>query len=399
MSTEAVAWTRGLRLRGDRAAKLCLWVLAEGADLKTGETWPSYQTICGDAECDRSTAIRKVAKLVTLGLVAIVEQDFRSSNLYRVNVGAEPDWSAWDEKGAASENRGGTVPPLDAPDGGDPHPQNPTGGVADNPTGGVASPATQNRKGTVKEPTTEPEDGTAPPSGTVPTAAAKPDKPVSVDSGDPPGRWEGTGAVVEEIPLGQTSDPVFRIRESVAAEYQADFRALDVRAELAAIRRWNEENPRKRKTRSGIRKHVTAWLREALNNPRRRAAPRAGAGKSSADPPEKPRCTCVTPVPVSQAWLLARGRLAAALPPDDAAAWGAALRLIRANEEEAVLWPAPNPFFKARIEGQFRRQVLQAVYEGYSEARLRPDAQLTVRVAAPCAAHPGGREEQRQGVA
>lgn len=74
-----------------------------------------------------------------------------------------------------------------------------------------------------------------------------------------------------EIPMATTSDPLFRVKQSLVAEYQAEFPMLDVHAEMIEIRRWNIDHPRQRKTRDGMRRHITAWLKRSQNNPKSRA--------------------------------------------------------------------------------------------------------------------------------
>lgn len=281
-----------MRLRGDGTLKGVLWVLAEGADPYTGETWPSYQTIADDAECHRDTAIRKVKKAVALGLVTVLEQDFRSSNLYRVNVGAVPDWDALEPD--PSEKNGSTERlPQDGTPAADAAPAEPTattppaapdttGGAAPDTTGGAAAGYDPEIPKEIPReiPKETPSDATLakPAPASADAAPSEPDKPR---------RWEGNGAVVVEIPLAQTSDPTFRVRQSLVAEYAKDFPALDIVAELRAIRRWNEENPRKRKTREGIRRHITTWLTTAQNDPRKRASARAGTPRTAAEAERK----------------------------------------------------------------------------------------------------------------
>lgn len=64
--------------------------------------------------------------------------------------------------------------------------------------------------------------------------------------------------IVEQIPLNDgTEHPV---RQSEVNEYQRLYPAVDVHQALRNIRGWALGNPSKRKTRRGIKKHITNWL-------------------------------------------------------------------------------------------------------------------------------------------
>lgn len=94
------------RYAGKPHLKLTLLVLADAADAETGECWPSYESIAGQAGVTRSTAIRNVRSLMDDGLVEVVDRGgFRTdpatgrqvfvSNVYRVRLEAlraMPDW-------------------------------------------------------------------------------------------------------------------------------------------------------------------------------------------------------------------------------------------------------------------------------------------------------------------
>ena len=82
---------------------------------------------------------------------------------------------------------------------------------------------------------------------------------------------------VAMIPLADGSD--FPVPASLASEYAAAYPGVDVAGELAQVRAWCLSNPRKRKTKTGVRRFLNSWLDRAQNNASRsspiqqRAAP------------------------------------------------------------------------------------------------------------------------------
>ena len=60
------------------------------------------------------------------------------------------------------------------------------------------------------------------------------------------------------IPL--VSKEEYPVYGSDVDEWQDAYPAVDVLQELKNIRQWNLSNPKKRKTKSGIRRHITTWL-------------------------------------------------------------------------------------------------------------------------------------------
>jgi hypothetical protein len=53
---------------------------------------------------------------------------------------------------------------------------------------------------------------------------------------------------------------LFDISQEDIDEWQDAFPGVDVLQELKRIRMWNKDNPQKRKTPRGIRKHINTWL-------------------------------------------------------------------------------------------------------------------------------------------
>ena len=80
---------------------------------------------------------------------------------------------------------------------------------------------------------------------------------------------------VAMIPLADGSE--FPVPASLASEYAAAYPGVDVAGELAQARAWCLSNPRKRKTKNGIRRFLNSWLDRAQNQVGgQRASPIAG---------------------------------------------------------------------------------------------------------------------------
>jgi len=81
-------------------------------------------------------------------------------------------------------------------------------------------------------------------------------------------------AVVVEVPL-IPRDGLFKITQEMIDSWTADFPGIDVSCELHKIRQWNISNPKRRKTRGGIKRHIVAWLGKAQDRSRATPAQRA----------------------------------------------------------------------------------------------------------------------------
>lgn len=80
---------------------------------------------------------------------------------------------------------------------------------------------------------------------------------------------------VAMIPLADGSE--FPVPASLASEYAAAYPGVDVAGELAQVRAWCLSNPRKRKTKNGVRRFLNSWLDRAQNQAGgQRASPVAG---------------------------------------------------------------------------------------------------------------------------
>jgi len=92
---------------------------------------------------------------------------------------------------------------------------------------------------------------------------------------------------IEKIPLSNGKE--FEITSDLISEWQKAYPKIDIIQELKEIRAWNLSNPAKRKTPSGIKRHINAWLKteqekiQTLTNQKRKS------GKLSHED-EPPKC-------------------------------------------------------------------------------------------------------------
>ena len=67
-----------------------------------------------------------------------------------------------------------------------------------------------------------------------------------------------------QIPLIK-KDGVFLIYQNDIDQWQESFPGVDAMTHLKTIRQWNIDNPTRRKTKSGIRTHISNWLAKEQN--------------------------------------------------------------------------------------------------------------------------------------
>lgn len=81
---------------------------------------------------------------------------------------------------------------------------------------------------------------------------------------------EDTGEVVERIPLCDGTE--FEVRKSFVDELDRLFPAVDPVQTLREIRAWNLAKPARRKTRKGVKAHITTWFGKEQDKHSARAA-------------------------------------------------------------------------------------------------------------------------------
>lgn len=63
----------------------------------------------------------------------------------------------------------------------------------------------------------------------------------------------------------QQQEPVFPIYQDMINDWSESYPAVDVMQELRNLRQWNIANPKRRKTKSGILRHINSWLTDKQN--------------------------------------------------------------------------------------------------------------------------------------
>ena len=72
--------------------------------------------------------------------------------------------------------------------------------------------------------------------------------------------------VVYQVPLNDGS--MHDVTQSDLEQYRKLYPNVDVDQEIRNLIGWNQSNPRRRKTKSGIRSHITSWLARSQNSGR-----------------------------------------------------------------------------------------------------------------------------------
>lgn len=67
-----------------------------------------------------------------------------------------------------------------------------------------------------------------------------------------------------KIPLNDGS--YYHVEDNDINHWKELYPSVNVEQELRNLIGWNESNPKKRKTRAGIKKHITCWLQDKQNN-------------------------------------------------------------------------------------------------------------------------------------
>lgn len=89
------------------------------------------------------------------------------------------------------------------------------------------------------------------------------------------------------IPLNKRNT-FFDIFQEDVDEWQDTFPGVDVIASLKKARQWSVDNPNRRKTKSGIRRHLSTWLDREQNQAKSHVRP-AGTQKASTMSPKEKR--------------------------------------------------------------------------------------------------------------
>ena len=71
------------------------------------------------------------------------------------------------------------------------------------------------------------------------------------------------GNAVAYIPLVDGTE--FGVSKEYAAELERAYPAVDVPETLGEIRIWNLSNPKQRKTKAGVMRHINTWMARVQN--------------------------------------------------------------------------------------------------------------------------------------
>jgi hypothetical protein len=96
----------------------------------------------------------------------------------------------------------------------------------------------------------------------TPRARAETETETETEKDKDDNKTDVLSATFVEIPLRK--DEKYELTDIQVQEYEATYPGLDVRQEIKKLKKWNQDNPPKRKTKAGILRHVNSWLsREA----------------------------------------------------------------------------------------------------------------------------------------
>lgn len=120
---------------------------------------------------------------------------------------------------------------------------------------------------------------------------------VFVDGGDDGAEPPAAPLPVVRLPLNDGSE--FDVTEAQVREFADLYRAIDVEAQLRAMRGWLIANPANRKTRNGVLRFVTRWLGQEQDK-----AGRSGGKRAETTQPRtgKPSGPSETPLERAVAW-------------------------------------------------------------------------------------------------
>ena len=96
-----------------------------------------------------------------------------------------------------------------------------------------------------------------------PAEGSKPD--IDVDDVTPGEKTPPPEPIVSIPLVDKTEYPIY---QTDIEEWQDAFPAVDIVQTLKRIRLWNVDNPKRRKTKKGVRKHITSWLDSEQNKGR-----------------------------------------------------------------------------------------------------------------------------------
>uniref|UniRef100_A0A6M3L7Z9 Putative DNA binding, helix-turn-helix domain containing protein n=1 Tax=viral metagenome TaxID=1070528 RepID=A0A6M3L7Z9_9ZZZZ len=218
--------------------KLVMLALAEHGGDDGEHIFPSVERVALKTSLSERTVQRILKKLTEKGLLRIVAPSTRHfPTQYEIVVERCVKSPKWAKLETRTQMSGGVTPC---------HPT-PHSGVTSMTSGVTSTTSGVTKLVTLKEDLKREENytvGAEPPNGSPPML---------------------------DIPLIER-DGSFTVTKQMVEEWAETFPGVDVRRKLLHIRQWNRDNPSRRKTKAGIRKHITGWLAREQDKP-----PAAGA--------------------------------------------------------------------------------------------------------------------------
>jgi biotin operon repressor len=230
MSNSAITWALSQKT-GSPTSKLILFKLADQAN-DNGVCWPSQKTMAAQCECNRATVNRHIKKLEDKGFLEVMRRTkdgVSLLNLYKLSLCNENEGvGAQSYRGGRTELQGVGA-------------QSYRGGRTE--LQGVGAQSYTN-------PQLEP--------SVNPHSIAPSDKSLNADDQPDQLPAETDEPIAEHIPLN--NDTEHPVTASQMDEYQRLYPAVDVPQALRAMRGWCLANPKKRKTKRGVKSFINAWL-------------------------------------------------------------------------------------------------------------------------------------------
>ena len=108
----------------------------------------------------------------------------------------------------------------------------------------------------------------------LPQAASEPQQ---VEQKAKPGNHDQPEPAILTFPLAKKGE-TFAVTQPDIGEWQESFPGIDLLQELRHCLQWSRDNPTRRKTRAGIRRHITSWLAKAQDRARAPTSASPGQG-------------------------------------------------------------------------------------------------------------------------
>lgn len=100
-----------------------------------------------------------------------------------------------------------------------------------------------------------------------PEPSAKASEPQQAEQKAKPGNHDQPDLAIMTFPLAKKGE-TFPVTQSDIDEWGESFPGIDLLQELRHCLQWNRDNPTRRKTKAGIRRHITSWLAKAQDRAR-----------------------------------------------------------------------------------------------------------------------------------